>query len=92
MTVDNLPSVPAGCKRWQRQPKRLADFLKAVLDEGIVDVPAIPRQQEVHAMRGGQANMCGIRSRALGNQSGLQNPLRQLPRNGRHGQDFALVA
>ena len=41
-------------------------------------------------MRGGQADMCGIRSGALGNQSGLQNPLRQLPRSVRHGQDFAL--
>jgi hypothetical protein len=36
-------------------------------------------------MRGGQADMGGIRIRALGNQSGLQNPPGELPRSGRDG-------
>jgi hypothetical protein len=42
-------------------------------------------------MRGGQADMGGIRIRALGNQSGLQNPPGELPRSGRDGKDFALT-
>ncbi len=73
--ADNLHQLARSAKHGQRQAHLLTDAGESPLNESIVDVPAIPREQEVHPMGRGEPNVRGIRPGSWRDQTGGQYPL-----------------